>query len=991
MLSLLSLFVHLVLSTGFFADGWFFGGDETTTTSPTSIRFAPVRLRESSPAPARSRRPRRYADDPDPCFEATLELLLLIDISSGTWVDKVDAFVTHLKDVLTETMDTYPSTRIALASFSDKPLPHVGEGTFGGYPSVAGTNDTCYQLNQAFADFQDATRMDQILKRLKKLGALGGLDQEEAQFEAILRAATDSEVRWSPVDPVEDRISRVIILFTDNIGHEGVIFKPARAYVDFWNEDITCPSDSTGQTTGGFGAQNFPPSDQLIQYTRDPANRYPELALLQKRKQCDNNLEPAEEARLTELWKELGPQKINALDDHPGDNSRACWETDYPSYPQITKALMDQAIKLIVLFVPPIQPDHQNNWAAWNWTVGDEKGLGKASPELINLDAQLTSMHDSLLPILNSSVIRWPCDSTPTPTPEPTTTSTTPETTMPSKTTTPKTTTTTRRTTTTTRKTTTTTREPTTMTTALKTTTPHHTVTTPSTEDCGAPDLEILFVMDMNARNWDLGTRKKAVEGLTSALKTVLEDYPVIRGSFAYYSDKGFPHCGAGHYGGFDLNGEQMDECYVRKGGLVDISSEETLTRALNSMLTVDNQRGNDPESALWEAVLRGALDDQWSAHPKTKRIIINFGDALGHSATFEAVGYYVDKWNQKVTCRNGKTVGGFGAQNFPPNELNYWIGDVDKYKQVQTKMLKKICDNKHWTADDEKGLQVLTKQVGPASISRQNHPGDASLGCDVVGYPAYDQVSAALLKEKVSLVILYVVKSAAELQSFQKLMSDKVWSKLAPVFLPLDSANYEKQIEKKLPAAIHKVAPFVPCPTTTTTELPTTTTLTTTEPTTAEPTTTEPTTTEPTTTEPTTTTKETTTAETTTEESTTDAKSTDETTGTPETSSTDGTETTRHKTTTESSSPDETTWFTEDSASTGVYVIPDEDHGGGTTAVVIAGAAGGAAGIVAAAAYALFVAPKRRASPAQEDSVEVTTQEYEREASALVSPVDFA
>lgn len=924
-----------------------FGADEPSTAL-RSFDAAPDRLHGNVCLPPTMLN--GFNADPEPCFAATVEVMLVMDISSGTWTEFGKQVAVELEKVLHESAKIYPSTKVGLASFSDKPLPHTGQGHYGGFPVEKNIIDTCYQLNEPLVGFNDGDGIERVIKKLSKLGSLAGGDYEESQLEAIIRVATDPNVNWSPVTE-DDHISRIIIMFTDNVGHEAHWARShptdpdyfAQFYLDQWNADVNCPTKPEDKTWGGFGAQKFPMIDTPAFYLKEPNGPYLDLARLVKKKMCEGGVTDGENKTLSDLYDELEWRKFPKLDPHPGDNSRNCEDVEYPSYEQVGQALVDKNIKLMVLFKAP--REQPNRYTVWDWVVHTAPGMVVAHPDLLLLNDDLGNMHDCVLETLTTRVDRHDC-----------TTSSTEATRSSSSV----------------------------ITSPAPTASPG--------DDCGPPDLEILFVMDINARHWHEETREEAVSGLTSALEKAREEYPVMRGAIAYYSDKGIPHCGAGNYGAFNLTGTP-DQCYIPapKGELIDISSERKLKKALKTMLNVDHQRGNDDMSSLWEAVLRGALDKQWTSTPKTKRIIINFGDAVGHSARDDAAGNYIRAWNKEVVCNHGKTEGGFGAMNFPPDSPGWWIDDSNSYAELQRLMQIKLCRTAEWNESrDEADYNALVARLGPSEIPYGRHPGDATKACDDVGYPSYENVAQALLSQEVSLIILFLVKDDSKaLKLWREVLSFNDWDELDPVFIALDQSDYAKQIASNLPNAIHKIAPFTPCTTTTTTATAVETTTTAAFETTSLTASTETLTTSFSETGEKTASFDSTSTTTTTSEtsSTADAAST-------ETLTTSSSETGEETASLDTSSTSEASPETSDQESTSggiIPILPDGGHSGGSTALVVAGAAGGAAGIIAAGAYALFVAPRRRLTPSQEDSVEVTTQEYEREASALVTPVDFA
>jgi hypothetical protein len=165
-----------------------------------------------------------------PNEDVPLEALILQDISSAFASDlsllRASVVQTYLR-----ILDTYPSTKLAVGAFSDKPLSPYGSPT---YP------DYTYTIRSSLSDDPSA-----IQAALNSLTVAYGGDEPNSQLEALLLAAKRTEVGWS------SSARKVIILITKSSFHTPV-----------QNSNLV-PNNGDGDFPNNGASENYPTVDQV--------------------------------------------------------------------------------------------------------------------------------------------------------------------------------------------------------------------------------------------------------------------------------------------------------------------------------------------------------------------------------------------------------------------------------------------------------------------------------------------------------------------------------------------------------------------------------------------------------------------------------------------------------------------------------------------------------------------------------------------------------
>lgn len=106
----------------------------------------------------------------------------------------------------------HPGWRMALATFTDKPIPPLGWDKDGWL-------DYCLSLQAPFTNDKDD--LSKLLDKINRIYLAGGYDFPEAQLEALIRTLKSYNIGWRRETKNEEGIpiQRVIVIATDSIAH----------------------------------------------------------------------------------------------------------------------------------------------------------------------------------------------------------------------------------------------------------------------------------------------------------------------------------------------------------------------------------------------------------------------------------------------------------------------------------------------------------------------------------------------------------------------------------------------------------------------------------------------------------------------------------------------------------------------------------------------------------------------------------------------------
>eukprot|EP01057_Protomagalhaensia_wolfi_P006027 Protomagalhaensia_wolfi_Nauph_80__6026@NODE_82_length_3886_cov_618_197037_g63_i0_p2_GENE_NODE_82_length_3886_cov_618_197037_g63_i0NODE_82_length_3886_cov_618_197037_g63_i0_p2_ORF_typecomplete_len510_score131_72Integrin_beta/PF00362_18/3_2e15Integrin_beta/PF00362_18/2_7e05Mucin15/PF15672_5/0_032Polysacc_deac_1/PF01522_21/2_9Polysacc_deac_1/PF01522_21/2_4e02DUF2076/PF09849_9/0_52_NODE_82_length_3886_cov_618_197037_g63_i020193548 len=271
-----------------------------------------------------------------------LEILALQD-ASHTFRSHVNEWKDHASELMEKLHDEFGEYKIGLAAFTDKPIPFSGYGKYGGFGSSL--RDYCYEMHVPLST--DVGKMREGLDQLsRRLGS--GFDYPEGQLEAMLLAAYDLDVGFSPPEVTHDSatgrpIARIMLMITDDEGHlPGNAIRNIRTY----NADRTYPEGYDQESKGGFGSHAFLNS-YAIRTEGNNTALYTEMAQLYSIADAadageGDGLTAEQLERLHELINHFGPERFPEPEYsvHPGDNSVVdCTKTEYPSTTQMAEAL----------------------------------------------------------------------------------------------------------------------------------------------------------------------------------------------------------------------------------------------------------------------------------------------------------------------------------------------------------------------------------------------------------------------------------------------------------------------------------------------------------------------------------------------------------------------------------------------------------------------------------------------------------------------------
>eukprot|EP01057_Protomagalhaensia_wolfi_P006028 Protomagalhaensia_wolfi_Nauph_80__6027@NODE_82_length_3886_cov_618_197037_g63_i0_p1_GENE_NODE_82_length_3886_cov_618_197037_g63_i0NODE_82_length_3886_cov_618_197037_g63_i0_p1_ORF_typecomplete_len549_score135_28Integrin_beta/PF00362_18/2_5e16Integrin_beta/PF00362_18/5_1e05Mucin15/PF15672_5/0_32ApoL/PF05461_11/0_99_NODE_82_length_3886_cov_618_197037_g63_i0811727 len=279
----------------------------------------------------------------DECNYA-LEILALQD-GSHTFRDHVNQWVQHASELMEKLHDEFGEYKIGLAAFTDKPIPFSGYGNYGAFHEGNSMLDYCYQMHVPLST--DIDQMKSGLQRLaRNLGS--GFDYPEGQLEAMLLAAYDLDVGFSPPEVTHDSatgrpIARIMLMITDDEGH---LPGDAAANIRSYNAVRSYPNGYSEPSRGGFGSHEFYSSYAIRTEGNNPA-MYAEMAALYAVLDAGEageggGLTADQKARLQELIVHFGPEVFPEPEFpvHPGDNSvQDCTKTEYPSTTQVVEAM----------------------------------------------------------------------------------------------------------------------------------------------------------------------------------------------------------------------------------------------------------------------------------------------------------------------------------------------------------------------------------------------------------------------------------------------------------------------------------------------------------------------------------------------------------------------------------------------------------------------------------------------------------------------------
>eukprot|EP01054_Gregarina_sp_Poly1_P007184 Gregarina_sp_Poly_1__7183@NODE_393_length_8957_cov_1164_871316_g322_i0_p2_GENE_NODE_393_length_8957_cov_1164_871316_g322_i0NODE_393_length_8957_cov_1164_871316_g322_i0_p2_ORF_typecomplete_len555_score76_84Integrin_beta/PF00362_18/1_6e16Integrin_beta/PF00362_18/2e06VWA/PF00092_28/0_032VWA/PF00092_28/3_3e03_NODE_393_length_8957_cov_1164_871316_g322_i035485212 len=309
-----------------------------------------------------------------------LELLALQD-GSTSFQSIIDKWIQTAQSLNQALLDEFGTYKLALSSFTDKPMPFRGYGKYGGWGSVV--SDYCYKSHVPLGT--DTNELVSALKYLSSHMGAGG-DLPEGQFEAMLFAAMDKSVGWSDpsVTHSEDGrpIVRIILLITDARSHEP---GQAAAAIVEWNVPRSYPNGYDKPSVGGFGSHQFADSYGVNNMFGNK-EIYLELADLYAKKDAFEAgqgaaLTAEQKTRMDELIVMFGPEVYPDIEykEHPGDTSvMDCTKTEYPSFDHSVAAMKANNIFPIFLLA------NQDSYAFYEWyaaTMGLNYAIGTFDSE----------------------------------------------------------------------------------------------------------------------------------------------------------------------------------------------------------------------------------------------------------------------------------------------------------------------------------------------------------------------------------------------------------------------------------------------------------------------------------------------------------------------------------------------------------------------------------------------------------------------------------
>lgn len=301
------------------------------------------------------------------CSNVKLDIVMLIE-GTTSLQNEYPKWRSTIEELVKITVNKFESTRIGLASFTDKPIPFRGQGLYGNFQSSA--QDYCYLRHFSLAEYNDK-ELGQTLEDLSKKN-LTGRDPMQGQLEALLLSALDSQMRWnfeaSPSEEVDPCSLSVILMFTASQQH-----RPNDAYSarNDWNWERSYLDGYDQPSFGGFGSDDFPSLQGINLATDQDKQDYDTLVSYfhimdgfeAGAPSFPNNLTQEQLEHFEVLMKKFGPYPYPAAlyDKHPGDASVTdCSLTEYPAPSMVGKALAARSIMPVFFITPNVYNYYQN-------------------------------------------------------------------------------------------------------------------------------------------------------------------------------------------------------------------------------------------------------------------------------------------------------------------------------------------------------------------------------------------------------------------------------------------------------------------------------------------------------------------------------------------------------------------------------------------------------------------------------------------------------
>lgn len=254
-------------------------------------------------------------------------------------------------------------------------------------------------------------------------------------------------------------------------------------------------------------------------------------------------------------------------------------------------------------------------------------------------------------------------------------------------------------------------------------------------------------------------TAKELVHSLTS-------EFGEFRYGVCSFVDKPIPLRGLGYYGNYGSLGSPVDWCYRLEAPLSADSTD--IARGLAGLGQNMGSGGDFPENP-YEGMLFAAYSKKvgWSPPSKSHaesgrpiaRIMIMFTDDVPHLKG-DAYAGTATAWNWPREYKDRDySSGGFGSRSWGDTHYIYYRSDSDADKQdyvTMSNLFRSVDEGETLSSKNENKLNKLIQKFGPYPWPAMlDHPGDDSLGCDLTEYPSQDQLGKALMKHKITPIIL--------------------------------------------------------------------------------------------------------------------------------------------------------------------------------------------------------------------------------------------
>lgn len=347
-----------------------------------------------------------------------VELMIAQD-DSRSFDPYIEALADTTHKLIEEMTATYKNFKFGFSTFVDKPLPGRAYGVYGNWYE-RNDPDWCYKLEVPLGT--DADRLQQAMNDAAFYYG-GGQDQKENPLEGLIYAAVDPQIGWT--DPsvtwvADDQpVVRLALVVTDNAPHK---VGDAQTAVDHWNSPRVFPEDGS-MSYGGFASEALIGEGQI--WLGDLDEKKPEyMRLVNMYKKVDQeglkSLTAEEKEDFDFLNEKYGPTHYEDVVAHPGDMSRDCITTEYPSPKTVAKTLKRQKINPIFLLATNDEPCDVNSDTPWGECL--VKFYENLVDEMDVYSAVTTITTDNLYEQIVATVnglTAYLCEVTPPPSPPP--------------------------------------------------------------------------------------------------------------------------------------------------------------------------------------------------------------------------------------------------------------------------------------------------------------------------------------------------------------------------------------------------------------------------------------------------------------------------------------------------------------------------------------------------------------------------------------------